>query len=63
MLDNLNEEVQGCFRHAEECARKAREATKPNLREGFLEMEQRWLRLAHSYQFAKKLKSYRRLDL
>jgi hypothetical protein len=63
MLDNLNEEISGCFRHAEECARKAREATRPKLREDFLEMERRWLRLAHSYQFARKLKSLRKPDL
>jgi hypothetical protein len=63
MLDNLNEELRGCFRHAEECARKAREATRPKLREDFLEMERRWLRLAHSYQFARKLKSFRKPDL
>ena len=56
MLDTLSEEIRGCLR--EECARKAREANKPRLREDFLEMERRWLRLAHSYQFAKKLKSY-----
>jgi hypothetical protein len=63
MLDNLNEELRGCFRHAEECARKAREATRPKLREDFLEMERRWLRLAHSYQFARQLKSFRKADL
>jgi hypothetical protein len=63
MFDNLSEEIRGCFRHAEECARKAREATKPKLREDFLQMEQRWLRLAHSYQFAKKRKSFRKSDL
>jgi hypothetical protein len=58
MLDHLSEEIRGCLRHAEECARKAQEANKPRLREDFLEMERRWLRLAHSYQFAKKLKSF-----
>jgi hypothetical protein len=63
MLHNLSEEIRGCLRHAEECARKAREANKPRLREDFLEMERRWLRLAHSYQFAKKLKSFRKPQL
>jgi hypothetical protein len=57
MLDNLGEEIRGCLRYAEECARTAKETNKPKLREEFLEMERRWLRLAHSYQFAKKLKS------
>ena len=63
MLDNLSEEIRGCLRHAEECARKAMKATKPKLREDFLEMERRWLRLAHSYRFAKKLKSFRNSNL
>ena len=57
MLDNLSEEIRGCLRYAEGCARKAKETNKPKLREEFLEMERRWLRLAHSYQFAKKLKN------
>jgi hypothetical protein len=60
---DVSEEIRGCLRHAEECARKAREANKPKLREDFLEMERRWLRLAHSYQFAKKLKNVRKPHL
>jgi hypothetical protein len=57
MLYNLSEEIRGCLRYAEERARKAKETNKPKLREEFLEMERRWLRLAHRYLFAKKLKS------
>jgi hypothetical protein len=56
----LSEEIRGCLRHAEECARKAEQTSRPSLRENFLEMERRWLRLAHSYQFAKKLKNFRK---
>jgi hypothetical protein len=41
MLENLTD----CLRHAEECARKAAEASRPNARENFLEMQRRWLRL------------------
>ena len=63
MLENLSEEIRGCLRHAEECARKAEEASKSKLREEFLEMKRRWLRLAHSYQFAQKLKSFRKARL
>jgi hypothetical protein len=63
MLENLSEEIRGCLRHAEECARKAEEASKSRLREEFLEMKRRWLRLAHSYQFAQKLKSFRKARL
>ncbi len=53
MLDDLSEEIRGCLRYAEECARKASEANTPRLRKDFLEMERRWLRLARSYQFQK----------
>ena len=59
MLENLTDEVRVCLRHAEECARKAEEAGSPNSRENFLEMQRRWLRLAHRYQFAKQLKGFR----
>lgn len=62
MHDNLSEEIQGCLRHAEECARKAKEANKPKLRNDFLEMERRWLGLAHRYEFAKKLKTFGKRD-
>ena len=50
MLENLTDEIRVCLRHAEECARKAAEASRPNARENFLEMQRRWLRLAHRYQ-------------
>jgi hypothetical protein len=45
MLENLTDEIRVCLRHAEECARKAAEASRPNARENFLEMQRRWLRL------------------
>jgi hypothetical protein len=58
MLENLSEEIRECLRYAEEHARKAKEANRPNLREDFLEMARRWLRLAHSYRFAQHLKRF-----
>ena len=60
MLENPTDEIRICLRHAEEYARKAEEASRPNSRENFLEMRRRWLRLAHSYQFAKELKGCRK---
>ncbi len=60
MLENLANEIRVCLRHAEECARKAEEASEPTSRESFLEMQRRWLRLAHRYQFAKELKGFRK---
>ena len=40
---------------AEHCADKARLQSDPQLRQCFLEMQQRWLRLARSYEFAERL--------
>jgi hypothetical protein len=56
MVENLSEEVRQCLRYVEEHARQAKEASSPNLREDFLEMARRWLRLARSYRFAQQRK-------
>jgi hypothetical protein len=44
MVENLNDEIRECLRYAEEHARQAKEASRPKLREDFLEMGRRWLR-------------------
>jgi hypothetical protein len=59
LMLELSEEIRGCLRHAEECARKAEETSRPSLRE-FSGNEGRWFLLAHSYQFVKKLKDFRK---
>jgi hypothetical protein len=41
-VDNLNEEIRECLRYAKEHARQAKEVSRPNLREDFLEMGRRW---------------------
>lgn len=58
MAENLSEEIRGCLRYAEEHARQAKEASRPKLREEFLEMGRRWLRLARSYRFAQQRKRF-----
>jgi hypothetical protein len=40
-VDNLNEEIRECLRYVEEHARQAKEASRPNSREDFLEMGRR----------------------
>jgi hypothetical protein len=32
MLNNLSEQIRDCYRHAQDCARKAAEETDPNLK-------------------------------
>jgi hypothetical protein len=43
MHNNLSEQIRNCFRHAEDCARKAAEQIDPNLKQDFLELEESWL--------------------
>jgi len=58
MLENLSEHVRDCYRHAEDCARKAAAQTDQNLKNDFLALEQRWLALAQSYDFAERLNGF-----
>ena len=55
MLNNLSEQIRECSQHAENCARKAAAQTDFKLREDFLELEQRWLFLARSYELTERL--------
>jgi hypothetical protein len=59
VLINLGEEICECYRHAEDCARKATaqldQKLKQDFLEDFLDLEQRWLFLARSYEFTQRL--------
>jgi uncharacterized protein with PIN domain len=55
MLRKLSKEVGDCYAHAEECARKAKEAIFEELRNDYLRLQQSWLTLARSYEFAERL--------
>jgi hypothetical protein len=50
MLKDLSEEMRFCHAHAEECARRAKEAADDNSRDEYLRLEERWLLLARSYE-------------
>jgi hypothetical protein len=50
-----NKEARECRLHAEHCEDKARLQSDPQLRQDFLEMQQRWLSLARSYEFLERL--------
>lgn len=41
MLKNLSEEIRECYRHAEDCARKAAAQTDPTIKKDFSDLEQR----------------------
>jgi hypothetical protein len=55
VLINLGEEIRECYRHAEDCARKATAQPDPKRKQDFLDLEQRWLFLARSYEFTQRL--------
>jgi hypothetical protein len=58
MLQNLSNEIRECYQHAEDCRRRADQATDPSTKEHYLAMEQRWLGLAHNYDFAERLSHF-----
>jgi hypothetical protein len=58
MLQNLSKQARDCLQHAEDCGERAKIERDPALARDFLDMEQRWLRLARSYQFSEQLQSF-----
>ena len=55
MLQNLSEEIRECLRRAEECRRLSKTALSASAIQDYLDMEQRWLALARSYEFSERL--------
>jgi hypothetical protein len=58
MLNNLSEQVRECHRHAEHCAWRASVQSAAQLKDIYLEMEQRWLTLARSHEFSQSLDDF-----
>ncbi len=55
MFVKLNEQARECRQYADHCAAKAGLQTDPKLHQVYLDMQQRWLSLARSYEFAERL--------
>jgi hypothetical protein len=55
MLNNLSEQIRQCLKHAEDCACQAAAQTDQKLKQDLLDMERRWLVLAQSYDFTRRL--------
>jgi hypothetical protein len=51
----LSEQACECRLYADYCAAKAELQTDPKLRQDYLQMQQRWLSLARSYEFSEQL--------
>jgi hypothetical protein len=58
MLQNLSEAIRDCHRRAAECREWAARARHPDTREHYRRMEDRWLRLARSYEFTGRLSDF-----
>jgi chromosome segregation ATPase len=58
MLQNLSIEIRECLQRAEECKRQSKTALTASAVKEYLEMEQRWLSLAHSYEFTERLSRF-----
>jgi len=58
MLVSLSDQVRECLGHAEGCARQAAAQTDPGLRQFFLDMEVRWLKLARGYELTERLADF-----
>jgi len=65
MLSEHIKEAMSCYQHAVEAAERAGACATAEMREFYLEREQAWLKLAHSYEQAERLshRLNRRLDL
>jgi hypothetical protein len=58
MLQKLTNEIAECYRLALECRRGADQSRDPGTTQDYLDMERRWLQLAHSYEFAERLSNF-----
>jgi hypothetical protein len=58
MLQNLSKDIRECYLQAEQCRRWAEIAPTQSEKADFLDMERRWLSLAHSYEFAEWLSDF-----
>jgi hypothetical protein len=58
MLQKLSEQIQSCFDRSLDAKRKADETADPARKADFLEMEKRWLALAQSYDFTRRLTDF-----
>jgi hypothetical protein len=58
MLQTLSVDIRECYLLAEQCRRLAETALTPSAKTDFVDMERRWLSLAHNYEFAERLSDF-----
>jgi hypothetical protein len=57
LANNLTENIRECYRHAEDCRRKAKEQSNPGFQQDFLDCERRWRLLARGYELADRMET------
>jgi hypothetical protein len=60
VLLRLNTEITECYRRARESRARAEQASEPEFKAAFLDMEDRWLALARSYELSESLSTFTR---
>jgi hypothetical protein len=58
MLLKLSAEIAECYRHAEDCAARAKRESDAALRDDWRAMEKRWLFLARSYELTERIQKF-----
>jgi hypothetical protein len=58
MLLKLTAEIAECYRHATEARKRAKHSHYEATKQDFLDIERRWLSLAHSYEFAERVSNF-----
>jgi len=58
MLQVLAEHIGACRNRSTEARQRANEATDPSMKADFLQMEQRWLQLAQTYEFVQGVEAF-----
>jgi hypothetical protein len=57
-----SEQIRECYWHADQCAAHAKEVRDPALRRAFLDCEQRWRKLARSYEISERIEAYKKVS-
>jgi hypothetical protein len=58
MLQRLSKDMRECYHSAERCKCLAKTALTSAAQQDYLDMEQRWLSLARSYEFTERLSNF-----
>lgn len=63
MLEQLSDQIRGCYESAAEAKAQADATNDPALKAEFLMVERRWLRLAESFRFTESLEDFTTANL